>query len=464
MHRFDTFSKPLQEFQVKTKIGGYLSVTSVCMIVYLLLSEVMFFLELEQKDEMVIDLNQDTKTFKMHLDLWLPELPCAVVALNLVHVKNQDNVMHVGHTILKQRWGKDPKSREWVELGKPVRGGLHRISASSGEFNDNLMRNLGNQAVEGLQHSTRKQRCHSCYGALSDEDDCCNTCDSVKEAFRKHNWELPTDHTVEQCADEEYNQRPAWAEEGCKITSRSVARKVPAYLQIGLAHDFNKNFLHQNFVDRAQQGYISFTHTIDRLLFGSAFPGFIPVLDGMEQRHEHVPLIESWSEEKLESQSEHWQYDLHLIPTDFVTAFGQVIESHQYSATHFVKGLNVVQRHRDLPAAGIYLKYEFTAFRVRWIQSYKSYDQLKRFCTLKRDHNRIWVLYCMMSMTDSDSIPLSAIQISPDCSADWDSRTCHAQSYESSLDNALVATQIPDSIATFEIVTPEQVISPCPTF
>ena len=56
---------------MKTKIGGYLSICAGCMIIYLLLSEVMFFLELEQKDEMVIDLNQDTKTFKMHLDLWV---------------------------------------------------------------------------------------------------------------------------------------------------------------------------------------------------------------------------------------------------------------------------------------------------------------------------------------------------------------------------------------------------------
>ncbi len=86
------------------------------------------------------------------------------------------------------------------------------------------------------------------------------------------------------------------------------------------------------------------------------------------------------------------------------------------------------------------------------------YDLLKRY-NLKRC-NRIWAMYCMMSsMTDSDSSPLSAIQISPDCSADRDSRTCHAQSYESWLDYALTATQISDSIVMFEIVTPEQVMS-----
>ncbi|CAD7943269.1 unnamed protein product [Amoebophrya sp. A25] len=396
MHRFDTFSKPLQEFQVKTKTGGYLSICAGCMIVYLLLSEVIFFLELEQKDEMVIDLNQDTKTFKMHLDLWLPELPCSVVALNLVHVKNQDNVMHVGHTIIKQRWGKETKEEEYQELGKGIRASLHRISASSGEFSDNLQRNLGNAALEGLAHSTRKQRCHSCYGAMSDEDDCCNTCESVKAAFKKQGWKLPPDHIVEQCQSEVFESHPPQAYEGCKLTSRSVARKVPAYLQIGLAYDFDKQYLHANFIEKAQRGYVSFTHVIDRLLFGANFPGFIPVLDGIEQQHEHVPLIESWSEEKLESQSEHWQYDLHLIPTDFITPFGQVIESHQYSATHFVKGLNVVQRHRDLPAAGIYFKYEFTAFRVKWIQSYKSVAHfLTNICAI------LGGIYAFFSMVDN---------------------------------------------------------------
>ena len=54
--------------------------------------------------------------------------------MNLVHVKNQDNVMHVGHTIMKQRWSKDPRTDEWKEASPPMRAGLHRISASAGIF------------------------------------------------------------------------------------------------------------------------------------------------------------------------------------------------------------------------------------------------------------------------------------------------------------------------------------------
>ncbi len=61
-------------------------------------------------------------------------------------------------------------------------------------------------------------------------------------------------------------------------------------------------------------------------------------------------------------------------------------------------------------------------------------------------------------MTDSQSVPLSAIQISADSSAVWDSRTCHAQSCKSRLDHALLHYRFPYSFVTFEIVTFERVI------
>ncbi len=73
------------------------------------------------------------------------------------------------------------------------------------------------------------------------------------------------------------------------------------------------------------------------------------------------------------------------------------------------------------------------------------YEELLKRYNLNRYNRIFWVLlyFCMMSMTDSDSIPLSAIQTSPDdCSADFwadHSRTCHAQSYEICLDDALLA-------------------------
>merc|ERR1712194_424458 len=138
-----------------------------------------------------------------------------------------------------------------------------------------------------------------------------------------------------------------------------------------------------DFKDPAKAGFVSFSHDIVDLSFGPEFPGYVPVLTGQTRRHEKVPMIESWTSHGLEPQSEHWKYDLKLIPTDFVNAWGKVTESHQYSATYFVKGLNVVQGHRDLVAPGINFGYEFTAFRVRWLQVFKPFSQfLTNVCAI----------------------------------------------------------------------------------
>jgi hypothetical protein len=45
MQRFDAFSKPMREFQVKTRLGGAISIGTVVVICYLLFCEVVYFLE-----------------------------------------------------------------------------------------------------------------------------------------------------------------------------------------------------------------------------------------------------------------------------------------------------------------------------------------------------------------------------------------------------------------------------------
>lgn len=387
MYKFDAFSKPMQEFTTKTKVGGYISILTCVTIAYLLLAEIWYFLETEQRDEMIVDLDQDKQEFSFNLEMTLPDLPCSVLAVNAVHMKNTDNMMHVAHTITKQRV-MPGASQSGVEMPKPssfigqsTRVGLSRIALSAGEFADQLAKNLKHgdpdfwanlSDAEKLEHANRKDRCGSCYGAHVDEDDCCNSCDDVKNAFAKKGWSLPSSYTIEQCDNTVYEQHPPQANEGCLLKAHLQSKKVPAIIQLGIAYDFNARHLHAERVEKIKAGYISFTHKMHKINFGPDFPGFIPVLDGMQQQHEHVPLIESWNDSKMESQSEHWQYDLHLIPTEYVSPLGTKTESHQYSATHYVKGLNVQQRHRDLPAAGIFLRYEFTAFRVKWMVSYKS--------------------------------------------------------------------------------------------
>ena len=66
---FDAFGKPVKEFQVKTAFGGYLSVLSMVIMAVLFINELLYFLELDTKDVMRIDQNQDNKYLNISLDI-----------------------------------------------------------------------------------------------------------------------------------------------------------------------------------------------------------------------------------------------------------------------------------------------------------------------------------------------------------------------------------------------------------
>eukprot|EP00444_Apocalathium_aciculiferum_P012523 CAMPEP_0183476974 /NCGR_PEP_ID=MMETSP0370-20130417/167361_1 /TAXON_ID=268820 /ORGANISM="Peridinium aciculiferum, Strain PAER-2" /LENGTH=72 /DNA_ID=CAMNT_0025669851 /DNA_START=10 /DNA_END=224 /DNA_ORIENTATION=+ len=72
MKSFDAFGRPVQEFQVKTTFGGYMSVCSLILVTTLFFMELWYFLQKETKDKMVIDQGQDQKYLNMTLDITLP--------------------------------------------------------------------------------------------------------------------------------------------------------------------------------------------------------------------------------------------------------------------------------------------------------------------------------------------------------------------------------------------------------
>ena len=118
MRAFDAFARPVQEFQVKTAIGGYISIGSLCLVLALFFAELRYFLTPEAKDEMLIDQNQDRKYLNISFDISFSSLPCAALSLNLLDPKGA-NVMHVAHEIYKQR-----RSKTGEMLGKPIRDSL----------------------------------------------------------------------------------------------------------------------------------------------------------------------------------------------------------------------------------------------------------------------------------------------------------------------------------------------------
>jgi hypothetical protein len=358
MKSLDAFGKPIQEFQVKTACGGYLSVCSFLLIFLLFITELRYFMELETKDEMLIDQNQDQKYLNITFSVTFFKVPCSVLYMNLIDPKKA-NVMHVVHDIYKTRLDRNGRT-----IGMRTRDSLANVAQTSAELEEAGHHNNSVRAP----HVTPHLRCGSCYGSHLDEDDCCITCDDVRQAFKSRGWnERPTDYIFSQCEDEAYATEPAQKDEGCQIDAKLYVRKVASAIHIGVGRYFKfdrvKTSNHKDFVR-----HLNFSHEIRQLSFGPEFPGLVHVLDGRVKNH-HVP-----------PNSEHFQYDIHVIPTKYIQDGQDDIASHQYSVTEYVKSIDQRARHQELVAVGLWANYDFTPFEVKVTKSRKSFMHFLTEC------------------------------------------------------------------------------------
>lgn len=349
MKSFDAFGRPIQEFQVKTSVGGYLSVFSIVCISALFIQELRYFLEWETKDEMVIDQNQDQKYFNISLDITFPKVPCSILQVNLIDQKKA-NIMHVSHEIYKTRL-----SSSQSPLGRRIRDGLSNVAQTSAELAD-----AGNkESSVRTSHSTPHLRCGSCYQSHIDEDDCCASCEDVRKSFSDRGWNDRPDYVFAQCLDEAYGPQPPQATEGCRVEASLHVRKVAATIHVGVGRFFKRELVPaadlKEFVSA-----LDFSHDIQGLAFGPDFPGLVKVLDG-RKKSAHTDQL-----------SEHWQYDIHVIPTRYQDEGADEIVSHQYSVTEYVKTIDQRSRHQELTAIGMWTNYDFTPFEVKVTRSRKS--------------------------------------------------------------------------------------------
>lgn len=113
---------------------------------------------------------------------------------------------------------------------------------------------------------------------------------------------------------------------------------------------------------------MDFSHTIEQISFGQDFPGLVKVLDGRKKSTHVAP------------NSEHYQYDVHVIPTRFLEDGADEIASHQYSVTEYVKLIDMSRRHQELVATGLWMNYDFTPFEVKVTRSRKPFSHFFTEC------------------------------------------------------------------------------------
>eukprot|EP00993_Chasmostoma_nieuportense_P001084 NODE_1996_length_1312_cov_30.202532_g1899_i0.p1 GENE.NODE_1996_length_1312_cov_30.202532_g1899_i0~~NODE_1996_length_1312_cov_30.202532_g1899_i0.p1 ORF type:complete len:391 (+),score=125.30 NODE_1996_length_1312_cov_30.202532_g1899_i0:82-1254(+) len=343
----DVFPKTLDEFKERTFAGASISILSLICIVVLVLSEVRDSLEITQIHDLYVDTEAYGK-IPIHLNITFPHVPCDGLHLDAMDGfgESQLDVEHRIHKTKMDRQG-NPLSAEMAsKLGSETEAEVSALK----------------DAIVSKKIGTY---CGSCYGAEANPTDCCDTCDSVKEAYRKKGWAVSPNNNVEQCLrDRLERQIRATSNEGCNIQGHLVVNKVQGNFHFAPGKAFQQAGSHlHDFLETEVEAFNT-CHTIHTLRFGEVYPGHANPLDG-------------YAKTAAADCAGLHQYFIKVVPTIFTPLDGPDVYTNQYSVTEHFKA---IEPHSSAMVPGVFFIYDLSPIMVE-IRESRSHRSMLHFLT-----------------------------------------------------------------------------------
>uniref|UniRef100_UPI00358FB997 endoplasmic reticulum-Golgi intermediate compartment protein 3 isoform X2 n=1 Tax=Myxine glutinosa TaxID=7769 RepID=UPI00358FB997 len=339
LRQFDAYPKPLEDFRVKTFGGAAVTIISGCIMFILFLLELHYYMTKEVRPELFVDTTRGDK-LNINLDVTFPHMPCAFLTLDAMDVSGEQQI-DVAHTLYKKRLDRHghgiTQEDEKHELGK------------SEELID----------VKKLS----QDRCESCYGAKTEDLECCNSCEDVREAYRRKGWAFKTPELIEQCKREGFTQKVHEQKgEGCQVYGFLEVNKVAGNFHFAPGKSFQQAHIHvhaielQDFNPFGSEKF-NLTHYINHLSFGQEYPGIKNPLDGTKAvAHEDSVMF---------------QYFVKVVPTVYIKSDGEVLRTNQFSVTRHEKLVSGFISDQSLP--GVFVSYELSPMMVRFTERQRSF-------------------------------------------------------------------------------------------
>lgn len=271
---------------------------SAMLIMVLVVSEFIDYRRIETHTQVLVDERRGSK-LDIFLNITFPHIPCHMISLDVID-QSGESMNDVSHSMYKNRLssnGEHIESNEHGELGEVL------------EHNDQPV-------PEGY--------CGDCYGGKPDESGCCNTCESVREAYIRQGWSFSEPQKVEQCEREHFSENlELKAHEGCNFAGTFQVNKVAGNFHLAPGKSFQSGGMHMHdvntfFVDPVHH---DFTHHIHELRFGPE------IKKGLIKQ----PL-NGISKNTVEN-AYNFLYFIKTVSTIYVPLGKPVIESNQYGVT-----------------------------------------------------------------------------------------------------------------------------------
>ncbi|KAI9399451.1 hypothetical protein POPTR_002G094400v4 [Populus trichocarpa] len=359
LRNFDAYPKINEDFYSRTLSGGVITLASSIVMFLLFFSELRLYLHAVTETKLVVDTSRG-ETLRINFDVTFPALPCSILSLDAMDISGEQH-LDVKHDIIKKRLdshGNVIESRQdgigAPKIEKPLQRHGGRLEHNETYCGSGFFF----YPIRICLLATRNKHTSILLFTLSvSDEDCCNSCEEVREAYQKKGWAVTNPDLMDQCEREGFLQRIKDEEgEGCNIYGFLEVNKVAGNFHFAPGKSFQQSGVHVHDLLAFQKDSFNTSHKINRLAFGEYFPGVVNPLDGVQ-----------WTQE---TPSGMYQYFIKVVPTLYTDVSGHTIQSNQFSVTEHFRGADI-GRLQSLP--GVFFFYDLSPIKVTFTEEHVSF-------------------------------------------------------------------------------------------
>ncbi|KAK8558779.1 hypothetical protein V6N13_098417 [Hibiscus sabdariffa] len=328
IRNLDAYPKVNEDFFSRTLSGGIITLVSSLAILLLVFSEFKSYLHTVTETKLLVDTSRG-ETFHINFDVTFPAIPCTLLSVDTMDISGEQH-LDIKHDIIKKRIN----DRGDVIESRPDGIGAPKIEKPLQRHGGRLEKN--------------ETYCGSCFGAEQSDDDCCNSCEEVRDRYRQKGWAVTNEDLIDQCKREGFFERIKQEDgEGCNIHGSLEVNRVAGNFHFAAGKSFHQsNFLFDDMISLQKDSY-NISHTINRLAFGEYFPGVVNPLDGGQWTHK--------------TSNGMYQYFIKVVPTIYTDIRGRTVNSNQYSVTEHFRDLELIGPNSH---PGVFFYYDFSPIKV----------------------------------------------------------------------------------------------------